>query len=274
MWKLISAISKLLSANSKRKVIKLQTILIASLIPFCLLDIGLNLLTTYPDESLKTLLPSGSNLLAISRVIYATIAAIYGALPMQVSLYYYCLQVICLQLLNGDFFASKMAAKNAQQARKYWDRIACLKWQFEETFSVFPLLWFLNAFSKSVVFVLKVKVSGSEVTKVENCIDLWWFLSETFYTACVPCIITAANENAQKLYHAHRSNLIQQSAQQSDTVINHNQADNQRKLDQEVRDSLQLQLTAWSLFALNKSLLVNFAAGLVSFSVLFMQLTN
>ena len=165
----------------------------------------------------------------------------------------------------SDFLKQEFATTDVEIENyiRRWSQLKTATSTFEDLFSIYPLLWFSNLFVKSCVFLVKLKSMSFEINAI-ILVSYGWFASECVLSSLVLFTIDRVNKSTRMMYdNFKRQNM-------SRLLVN----PKFDRLSVEINDSLSLNLTAWSLFDLNKKFMLSFISSLVSFSVLFMQLSN
>lgn len=143
-------------------------------------------------------------------------------------------------------------------ATSLWLQLCDIKSEFEQLYSIYPMLKFTSMFVWTTTYVAGVykgEIKSSTFTYIV------WILSTsvTFYMLFV--ISKANTEFKKKFANIRRQAKLTKSTESSELA----------DLIEDVNEDLALKLTAFGMFDLDKSLVLSFMSELISFSVLIIE---
>lgn len=178
----------------------------------------------------------------------------------------YSTQIILVSRLNDIFFHHyvKEGNKSVRSLRILWHQIREIKHRFTNSSSLIPLLWlgniFFKSFSNGVAIRYNVINGSSTFTFILN---YWYLVEEIFHVLLLILYIDRVNGNAQlHLLEFRRECLERERSQELELLYT------------DLKESILIQVTGWSMFTLNKEFVLSFVSALISFSVLFIQLVG
>ena len=275
--KLIKNFNDQLDYSKHPKLTKLSKTSVALLIVYTLCDIGLQLVFAY-NAGLnrfieKSILVSTQDWSCVWKTILVMILTTFGCmigglLMMTWIMIYnftiYTIGEIRISIIDGLLQNEKNSANHdVLRIHSYWLEIESAVNEFDRTFSMFPFIWFVILFYKSCFHLILLK-SQSFMIDIPMAINYVWFVVEYLATMSILFTIDRVNKQTQRSFESYRKRFIRSKMSGSAS----------RELNNDIEKQLNLKLTAWSMFELNKSFILSFISSLITFSVLFMQLSN
>ena len=145
--------------------------------------------------------------------------------------------------------------------RIYWRKICYVRCRFERLFTWYPLLTFAYTYLKTILFLIYFK-SQTFKFDYKMTTSLYYLSISIVIPIVLVCFIDHANSESRQ--------LVEQLV--SESLIDDDLADCEQLLN-EINQNYKMKFTAYGLFTLDKRLLVGFTSALISFSILFMQLS-
>lgn len=146
-----------------------------------------------------------------------------------------------------------------------------MRLEFSSIFSIFPFLWFSYLFFSFSGIIIITMSSTSNVSQHWTSVISEWIMFSLFVT----CVVTAVlysdhlNTKARGMARDFANHLVLQD--DGDLRGSELLAKQQRISE---LSNYSMNLNAWSMFSLNRGLLLSFTGSLISFSVLFAGLTS
>jgi len=148
-------------------------------------------------------------------------------------------------------------------------KIADIRHQFEACVNVFPFLWFSALFISSSGHLQLIKNYGDHGT--HSHVTTNWLIMELLSYAINACFafrllikIRAENNDIN-----HQCVLLSQSI-----IRNVHNVEFKQSLLNDLEKGQSIEATGWSLFVLDKSLILSFVGSLITFSILFTQISE
>jgi len=213
-----------------------------------------NMVSTRLSPSLVKF-PRSVKVMAFVYWLYAAFLKYY--LPMLMTLVYNYL-IIAINLVKSEFLMNLTRSKlSISGSRRKWQEINHLLFDFEQLFNMIPFFNFCISFLEITSFFLVLNHNDG----LYGYIFLWFnFIVYSSQTLSSLFIINLFD-------HKNRRHLLNYQ-KKCLTMTDHQQ------LISDIKETIDYRLTAWSLFDLNKSLILNFISALITFSILFKQLTD
>ena len=195
--------------------------------------------------------------------------------------------IICHYLAQATFFNIMWSLDSISmpEARLYWHNINEIKNSIENSFSLYPVVWFLNVFAKSFAYVVVTKVrSDSSDTKVRKSylVYIFWYylISEAVFAMSTIFIIDYCKTKSFEMLERVKGRFQRNAAKisidlalkkiQSPTNSNKSSSDI-NWLFNEVNADLRCNYTGWGMFSMEKSFILGLLSALVTFSALALQ---
>lgn len=179
----------------------------------------------------------------------------------------YCVVIYMLQKVESYFVNDYFMLKNVKrkQLLERWSEILETRAAIEEIFSVYPLVFMTNLFSKTFSYVFLIKLR-----KINKAKQMYLTITFWSYMICETLIFLGLLSLIERTNASMKSNFLRlkQKLLKSNKLIEEKYSN---LLDQ-VESSKSLSLTAWDLFNLRKSLLLSLFANLITFAVLYDEL--
>ena len=166
-----------------------------------------------------------------------------------------------LYLIKREFMLTMTMGMPMKNARKRWREICDLKSLFEHIYSITPLLKFIQTFLQTTMYILQFRnIEAKHFLSAWLITPVVMWICQTLVTIFLVYVIDRANSRL-KLIHEF---IMKMYIGSDDAVID--------KLLNDVKENYRFEMTAYGLFVLNKSVILEFGSALVTFSVLFVQL--
>ena len=176
----------------------------------------------------------------------------------------YISYILLIANISHTFIANlrKYFKNNSMKCmRIYWRKICFVRCRFERLFTWYPLLTFGYTYLKTILFLIYFK-SKTFQFDYQMTTSLYYLSISIVIPIVLVCFIDHANGKSRQ--------LVEQLV--SESLVDDNLSDCEQLLN-EINQNYKMKFTAYGLFTLNKRLLLGFASALVSFSILFMQLS-
>lgn len=253
--KLISQITEVLDHKHLEKMSIIAKALIAILFAHFLIDVLFNLRiwchtgTRFIDHA--------------SCYVHFIFNCLFGGWFNLTMVFVYLYFVILISKLKGDFLGNCDYKKkpDEEKMRILWRKIVEISFEFEQLFNLFPLIWFINIFCKSTAYLIGAR-KGNQAESMGFLIRCYFFLIEAIFPSLVILILDGMNVKLERLLNRITKRKLKSSNESISS-----------ELIEQVSDGLEMRFTGWSMFPLRKTFLLGFLSSLISFSVLFMQLT-
>lgn len=180
----------------------------------------------------------------------------------------YSTQIILVSRLNEIFFDHyvKEGKESVRSLRILWHEMRGIKDRFTNSSSLIPLLWMGNIFFKSFSNGVAIRynvMNGSSTSTFSLILNYWYLVEEIFHVLVIILYIDRVNGKAQvELLQFRRECLERERSQEVELLY------------QDLKESILIQVTGWSMFTLNKEFVLSFISALISFSILFIQLVG
>lgn len=178
----------------------------------------------------------------------------------------YSTQIILVSRLNDIFFDHyvKERSESVRSLRILWHQIREIKHRFTNASSLIPLLWmgniFFKSFSNGVAIRYNVITGSNTFTFILN---YWYLAEEIFHVLLIILYTDRVNAKAQDHLLEFRRECLQRERNQELEL-----------LYRDIKESILIEITGWSMFTLNKEFVLSFISALISFSILFIQLVG
>lgn len=198
--------------------------------------------------------------------------------------------VIIIYFMKDAFFQElEHRTSSIRSLRIKWNEINAIRDRIEKQLNVIPFIIFaiifFNATSVVIVFcheTLRLKNTALSFVNLNNA-SVGEEISQTKYiiywafefgigvpVLAIPFLISWIDDEIDERFKSIRNDFIR-----NDTTgrgsFDHYQME---KLIAEMKPSLKLHLTGWSMFELDKTLVLGFVSSLLTYSVLFLQLSE
>lgn len=176
------------------------------------------------------------------------------------ALYDYLLR--CLNHVHMTYFhVTLKTEKSVVKLRLAWQEILDIRNDFEKLFSFYPLLWHAVLFRRCMHYITSFNKLRFELSW-QLLVVSYWMMSKAIYTFSVLYTISDVNSNLQDMFATFQRQVI---------TLGENY--HRQLLVQDIERTLLVKFSGGGLFDLNKNLVLGFVSALVSFSVLFIQLS-
>ena len=142
-----------------------------------------------------------------------------------------------------------------------WRQICALSDEFESIYSMAPFFKITNSFIGAIMFIVNCYIE-KEPIDIRIKASLFYFVIHLMIDFYVLHVIDRSNTSLKK----SADEMLQKCAFRNDDML--------EKFANEVNQSYRFNLTGFKLFALEKSLVIGFGASLISFTVLFIQIST
>lgn len=167
--------------------------------------------------------------------------------------------------VNRIFFDYMIHEFSAQQLRVKWFHVQQTRLLDQNILSLLPFIWTMNVFFRSFVNAVGSKVRrGVNSNPIDLILQYVIMSKDVTMILIVIFFIDWVNHQARLRLDKLKGKVLMMSLKNSNEV---------EHLLQEMSDSVEFVATGWSMFTLNKTFILSFLSALISFSVLFMQLT-
>lgn len=191
-----------------------------------------------------------------------------NAFTMSTVLYTYL--VLLLHAMDMSYFSrfstKSMTLYSPSSLYKLRKELDALRLEFNSLFSLIPFLWFSYLFFSFSGFIVMTVTSTSVVALQWTSITAEWIMYSLFVSAVVIAVLYC--ESLSKKSQRQATEFALQLVMQSDDHLKASELVAKLQLISELNQH-SLHLTGWSIFNLNRGLLLSFAGSLISFSVLF-----
>ena len=167
--------------------------------------------------------------------------------------------------VNMFFFDYHVHGIGVRKLRELWQRIQDVRRLDQRLLELLPFLWTVNVFVKSFVNAVGSRINANQKNKETDVLLQYIIMfKDIFMILVVIFLIEWINEKSRKSLSKLKRRVLASGISNPEVEL----------LMQEVSSSVEFIATGWSLFVLNKSFILSFLSGLISFSVLFMQLVS
>lgn len=240
---------------------------LAAVAIFYVLEFSFSLLYYYEEEFVEKVFSA----LMHFDVSVHKVAFYLAAFPIQVlytnvwafvSFVVYNYILTCIDCVHYSFFNHEMSRnKSIQTLRRKWFQVSEIREKFERVFSLLPLLWFANLFMKTMTYMNTIRLMEFRM-KLLTAIYVYFFVSKLMYTFYIVFKVDNINHKLSEMFKkVHKRSLSYRN-------------DEFELLRQDIAATLYVHLTGFGLFALNKELLLGFVSAVISFTILYLQLTQ
>lgn len=167
----------------------------------------------------------------------------------------YLLLVQALIRVQARFLEKLDVEMSLAWASNTWSEIKETRFEFEQLFTMYPLLKFMSTFVWTTTYV--VGIYQGIIEEKLFAITIWALA--TCLTFSVLFVIDNGNVEFERSCIRFREKIKSTKSQKL------------RDFADDVSANLHLKLTAYGMFDLNKSVILSFVSAIVSFSVLFLQ---
>ena len=267
-------IDALVTNSDKRLLCKYQTKIITCIAIQFLLEILSNMVFNYVDDEyaynvygFKITSESTTVYKWSTKLIVAIVNPIIGAIWSLSLMGVYILMLNCIDKAHHRFFIESVKQINIARIRLDWQQIVEVRESFECLFSLYPLVWFANMFFRSVIYLISTS-KESQNWNINTVVVWYWFVIQLIHSFSILYVSHTVNSNSNRSFKQFCRDTTSKEGndfkQKWEIEI----------LKQEIRNDLDLKLTAFNLFDINSKLLLSFISALITFSVLFLQLYN
>ena len=201
-----------------------------------------------------------------SLLVHFTDAMIVGAV------FVYCYQAYVIYTIQGSFLDYVSKKKTTiKEFRIIWTEIISIKDALEHNLNTIPLLAMEILFQNAVGLVVVFSGAGSEevetgITRLCRLIIYWGFeVGIAIPILMMPFLVSWINNSASDRFKTLQKKLICEGIEQDFEL---------GLLVAEISSNVELNLTGYGMFKVDKGLILAFFSSVITFSVLFMQLSN
>ena len=184
-------------------------------------------------------------------VLYYDIVELFVSLMI----FYYVYQVHVITVIKMNFLDQ---IKNKPMVINLWSKwrdVHEIERDFEELYSILPLLRFSDTFMYTVTYLLRI-IQKSWSDEISNYVIVK-HLIVTLSTFYVVIVIDYSNKKLRR---------------KMDTLLRFKPSQEMKDILSDIDRNIEFRLTACGLFSLDKKLILGFVSSLVTFTVLFIQL--
>lgn len=186
------------------------------------------------------------------------------------NVFIYCYLVFVIYTIKKSFIDYVIRNKTSiKEFRIIWMEIIAIQDTLEENLSTIPFLSIVTLFMNAttiVVFLYHSKDQVQDNTKeILKSIIQWGFeIGIAIPILSMPFLITWTEKRLEKEFKLMQKKMFEETTDNPELT----------QLMDEIKSNLDLNLTGWSMFKLNRELVLAFISSVVTFSVLFLQLTQ
>ena len=209
---------------------------------------------------------SYDNLMAV--VINCSVKALYSTFWTLPSMLIYTYTVYVIGMAREEFFANlELLNSSPKVVRSKWLTIVEVTNHFDCSFSFIPFLWYVNFFVSASTFVVATCSPMVPHFSITFIIMKWFFLFVNFaMSVVIVLILDYFNERAAQHVLTLESRLVEIKEPFVRMEVEWLRID--------VKNNLELLLTGWNLFKLNKEFVLSFISTTITFSTMFLQMAS
>ena len=142
-----------------------------------------------------------------------------------------------------------------------WRQVCSLTDDFDDIYSLTPFFKVTQDFIGALIYIVYLCVN-QKVMRIDTQVGLIYFATQLIIDLYVICVIDKSNASLKK--------AVNELKEKSAIYV----SGHFEKWTDEVSQSYRFNLTGYGLFNLEKSLVIGFGASLISFTVLFIQISS
>ena len=177
----------------------------------------------------------------------------------------YNLTLISFNHVHENFInrcVSLQLSKSNVDALKFeWQFIVNLRKRFDDILSPLPFIWYSEMFLKASLYLIETQRSRFEFTFYITLFWIWFF-EEIAMTLMTIVSIDYVNQKMS----AMNQKLVIRCIKSRNPGLD--------SLRCEMKDDLKMTITGWKMFKIDRRIVLSYLSALVTFSVLFMQLSS
>lgn len=265
--RMLHKVQRLSSLNDKRRFRKLETSYVIGIVAFHAMAFAIAIIDwtetlnsgEHTDWLYQEVPPFIQPRIAVLLFVFKEFYTLLTSFLLTIFNVFYLFMVIVIVQLQSKFLSTLTVKMNATTATTVWLLLCDIKLEFEDSFTIFPLLSFFSLLAWSTTYIthiykgVDIQEAVIEITLLTLCASILVYLLH---------VIDAANIHFARTFYQFRKTLRMSNAQLNQEMC---------ALVDEVRENLDLKLTAFGMFYLNKSILIGFISALMSSTVLFVQ---
>lgn len=233
---------------------------------YYILGVAFNMLEYYEQKSMKTLTNAFMHFDVSSSVIsfhlIFAIRVLYGNTWLFVLFVIYNYVLTSIDYVHISYFNHELSLnESVQSLRQLWLKVTEVHDTFEHLLSFVPGVLFASLFMRTMTYIAGLRETQLRFNLL-TVLLIYFFVSKLTYCVWIVFKISYTNNHLNRMFRRFQ-----------ETSINRNSFDLEL-LRQDIAATLHVNFTGSGLFTLNKELLLSFASAIVSFTILYLQLTQ